>query len=298
MIRNTHYDSQAPSYYYEYKFVSPEPIYALVKEELKSYFDTGSIDDALFPTYTDKCLKKLKKGVLPIEQTLLAIENNQARLPDDFDSVREAWACDHRDFSFQDASATYQAITHGTTSTRIDSPDLTCSLCTGCTFPDVIQAMYKTTRQIVYQTRRTHLLRPGNLSVRQHLGPHCANIGASSSDQFDIRDNKFTVTFSQGVVHLVYYAKEYCESGYQLVPDEVRIQEYIESYIKYKMFEQLCNQVTDETYKQIEAKRDKYDAEQAEKFVLAEIEMKKQTPEQKHQASRRTMTRNWRYNIK
>ena len=27
------------SYYYKYNFISPEPIYATVKEELKSYFD-------------------------------------------------------------------------------------------------------------------------------------------------------------------------------------------------------------------------------------------------------------------
>lgn len=287
-----------PSYYYQYDFVSPESIYALVKEELKSYFDTGAIDDALFPKYTDKCLKKLKKGVLKIEQTLVHIQGHQARLPDDFDSVREAWACDHRDFSFRDASARYEQIVSGCTSTRIDTPDVSCGVCTSCVFPDIIQAVYKTTKEVIFQTRRTHLLRPGNMSVRNQLGPFCANIGSMSLNTFDIRDNKFIVDYPQGVVHLVYYAKSYDDNGFQLVPDEVRIQEYIESFLKYKMFEQLSNQVTDETYNQILQKKKDYDAEQSEKFVLAETEMKKQTVHEKHQAAIRTMTRNSRYEIR
>lgn len=48
------------SYYYKYTFTSPESIYSLVKEEFKSYFDTGAVDDLLFPTYLDKCLKKFR----------------------------------------------------------------------------------------------------------------------------------------------------------------------------------------------------------------------------------------------
>ena len=47
------------SYYYKYDFVSPEGSFATIKEEFKSYFDTGAIDDLLFPTYANKCLQKL-----------------------------------------------------------------------------------------------------------------------------------------------------------------------------------------------------------------------------------------------
>jgi hypothetical protein len=54
------------SYYYKYNFVSPEPVYSTVKEELKSYFDTGAIDDLLFPTYLDKALKKLGRTTFVI----------------------------------------------------------------------------------------------------------------------------------------------------------------------------------------------------------------------------------------
>lgn len=287
------------SYYYNYNFVSPEGIYSLVKEELKSYFDTGAIDDALFPLYTDKCLKKLQKGVLPIEQTLMAVEDFKSKLPDDFDSVREAWLCSHNNVPYQLPAAHYEQVSKGCTSTRIDSPDLSCGVCDSCTFPDIIQAVYKTTKQVVFSFRKMHLLRPGNANVQKFLGPNCANTSwCDSPDTFDIRDNKFVVNFKTGIVHLIYYAKQYDEDGFQLIPDNVRIQEYIEVYIKYKMFEQLYNQVTDETYNQIRDKYENYKAEQFEKQVLAEIEMKKQTVDQKHQASLRTMSRNSRYEIR
>ena len=81
------------SYYYKYNFISPESVYATVKEELKSYFDTGAVDDLLFPTYLDKCLRKLGRSSYVISEDILDISDFQARLPDNFIAVREAWMC-------------------------------------------------------------------------------------------------------------------------------------------------------------------------------------------------------------
>jgi hypothetical protein len=81
------------SYYYKYNFTSPEIVYSTIKEEFKSYFDTGAIDDLMFPTYLDKCLRKLGRTTYVISETVLFIEDFQARLPDNFYAVREAWFC-------------------------------------------------------------------------------------------------------------------------------------------------------------------------------------------------------------
>ena len=81
------------AYYYKYNFVSPEPIYSIVKEELKSYFDTGAVDDLMFPTYLDKSLQKLGRSSYVIAEQTLDIADFQARLPDNFFAVREAWMC-------------------------------------------------------------------------------------------------------------------------------------------------------------------------------------------------------------
>src|SRR5882724_5218398 len=78
-------------YFYKYKFVSPEPLFARIREEMKSYFDAGMIDDLLFPIWTDDCLKKLGRSSLKIENTLLFMDNFEARLPPDYVAPREVW---------------------------------------------------------------------------------------------------------------------------------------------------------------------------------------------------------------
>ncbi len=61
-----------------------------------------------------------------------------------------------------------------------------------------------------------------------------------------------------------------------MVPDNYRIMEFVEAFIKYKVFEQLSNQVVDETFNQIEAKLQRYKAACDEAYILAETEIKKQ----------------------
>src|SRR5687767_12844870 len=145
------------SYYYKYNFVSPEPIYARVKEELKSYFNTGGIDDLMFPLYTQDCLEKLGKSSYKILNTPLVISDFISRLPDNFIAVREAWLCTSHDVSIRDASARYCQIT--TTSTRLDEPDVYCDVCNECQNPDIVKAIYKTTGETLFQVKRSHLLK-------------------------------------------------------------------------------------------------------------------------------------------
>jgi hypothetical protein len=277
------------TYYYHYDFVSPAPLFALIKEELKSYYDAGAIDDLLWPIYLEKCLKKLRRGSYKINPLLLEIKDFEARLPDDFYAVREAWMCTSCTTSYQLPSAQYQAVA---ISTRLDSPDLYCDLCTECQFPDTIRALYKTTNTVLFEFRKQYLLKPGNISVEQNCTLNCANTPTSDCmDTFDVRGNKFVTNFREGVVHLIYYAKEYDESGYQLIPDSYDIWEYVEAFIKYKAFEQLSNQASDETYNQLQQKCQLYDQKQQEKFILARTETMKETVYQIQKAIRRNDNR-------
>jgi hypothetical protein len=274
------------SYYYKYNFVSPEPVYSTVKEELKSYFDTGAVDDLLFPTYLNKCLNKLGRTTYAITETILYIDDFQARLPDNFFAVREAWMCTSVDGSdYQDANSFYaQAsstatiqITPVVTNETCTNPTCTTDNCGGECMPTYIQAVYKTNNSHRQSYRREYLLQPGNISVKAHCDLQCANLGASSANSFDIRDNKFVTNFRRGVVHLIFYATEYDNIGNQMIPDNYRIREFVEAFIKYKVFEMLSNQLTDETFAQIQAKLVYYKQLHDEAFIMADIEIKKQT---------------------
>jgi hypothetical protein len=289
------------SYYYKFNFVSPDPIYSTVKEELKSYFDTGAVDDLLFPTYLDKCLRKLGRATYVIAESALVVDNFEARLPDNFYAVREAWMCTViNGFPYQTANSFYsQASTQTTIQvspiTTACSTESTCCGnvgCDGSCMPEFMQTVYKTNNETAMTYQRQYLLKPGNISARGHCDVnytenwemygqgsvpiHNFTPGSSTHDSFDIRDNKFVTNFRNGVVHLVFYAQDYDSLGNQLIPDNYRIREYLEHFIKYKVFEMLVNQTNDETFNQLQQKLVYYKGLSDEAFIMADIEIKKQ----------------------
>ena len=75
-------------------------------------------------------------------------------------------------------------------------------------------------------------------------------------------------------MHLVFYSTDYDKIGNQLVPDNYRVREYIESYIKFKVFETLTNQTNDETFNQLQTKLAYHKQVMDEAWILAETELK------------------------
>jgi hypothetical protein len=270
-----------------------------VKEELKSYFDTGAVDDLLFPTYLEKCLKKLGQSSYVIAQQLLHIQDFEARLPDNFYAVREAWLCTSiPGYPYQTANSFYSQAASETTIqispvTSNGQPCTNLECTTGCPtcMPTLVQAVYKTNQQVAVEYHRQYLLKPGNISVRANCSLDCANFGSSAADSFDIRDNKFVTNFRNGVVHLVFYSTEYDNVGNQMMPDNYRIREFIEAFIKYKVFETLANQTNDETFNQLQQKLVYYKQLHDEAFIMANIEIKKQDAYAKQRRIRKDLNR-------
>ena len=96
---------------------------------------------------------------------------------------------------------------------------------------------------------------------------------------------------------IIYYAEDYDELQNQVIPDNTRIMEYLEAYLKYKTFETISNQITDETFNQIEKKLQRYEMKANEAFVIALTEVKKQTVWEKQRGIKRTQNRLSRYNL-
>ena len=315
------------SYYYKYNFVSPEPVYSTVKEELKSYFDTGAVDDLLFPTYLDKCLKKLGRTTYVISQEILHISDFEARLPDNFYAVREAWMCSEiPQLPYQTANSFYsQAATQTTIQiapltvggVNCDNPACADPGCGGQCMPLLIQAVYKTNQEVARSYKQEYLLKPGNISARGNCGVNYTNNwsfdapivegqagvagnftpGSAAIDSFDVRDNKFVTNFRNGVVHLLFYATEYDDIGNQLIPDNYRIREFVEAFIKFKVFETLTNQTNDETFNQLQQKLMYYKQLHDEAFIMADIEIKKQDAWTKQRRIKNDLNRFRKYEL-
>lgn len=285
------------SYFTKYTFISPLSIYAIVKEELKSYFDTGAIDDLMFPTYTKKCLDKLGKSSYSIVPVLVYVDDFVADLPDNFHAVREAWLCTSIDLRPYTAANSFYSQTSDLLTVQVKpatingeeycvNPLCTDEDCTGDCVENLVQAVFKTQEQIPRSVQRQHLLKPGNIVLTTDsncpynsdsaLYGKPAVSGAADWDSFDIRDNKLVTTFRNGWVELVMYATDYDKIGNQLVPNNFRIMEYIEKFLKYRMLETLTNQTNDETFNQLQQKMMLAKQEADEAYIMAEMEIKKQ----------------------
>lgn len=302
------------STFYKYNFISPEGVFATIQEELKAYFDTGACDNLLFPLYLNKCLNKLGKSSYSITNDILYIEDFQARLPDNFYAVREAWLCTEIPMHpYQTANSFYSQAASATTiqiapmivnGHSCNNPECN-NGCAEC-MPTIVQAVYKTNNEVARSYTRHYLLKPGNISVRQQCDVEyiddwqrfSQNVPFSSNyESFDIRDNKFVVNFRSGIVNLVFYATDYDENQNQLMPDNYRIKEYVEHFIKYKMFETLTNQSNDETFNQLQQKMMYYKQLSDEAYIMAELEIKKQTIWQKQRAIKSSLSRHRRYEL-
>lgn len=260
------------SYYYKYNFVSPENLYAEVKEELKSYFQTGVVDDLLFTRYTEDCLKRLGRSSYKIEQNVFCLEDFETKLPENFEAVRELWLITPHEQSYKMANSCYEQAT-----VKVDSHRDNASRCDDFCSPEEIKVTYKTSGTLIQKFNCHHLLKPGNVHAKDNCSLDSFNRFSDSMETFEIRGKKLLTNFPEGMLYMVYYVKDYDDNEYQLIPDNIRIKDYLKNYLKYKCFETIYNNVSDETLRQIEGKMVYYERKADESKVLAETEIMKQT---------------------
>lgn len=279
------------SHYYKYNFVSPESIFAEVKEEFSSYFQTGVIDDLLFPTWTETILKKLGKSSYKIVEGVFNLKDYQARLPEGFKAVRELWLLTSNNISYDLPSAHYEQAT-----CRIDRIGERDNECTDC-MPKEIRITYKTTGKIIQKFQVQQLLKPGTVRAKEFCAQESINRYSEAMETFEVSGNKLMTNFPEGILYMVYYITESDENDYQLIPDNPFIQDYIKAYLKYKSFEGIYNRVTDETFNQVQSKFAYYKREAEEAKVIAETEIKKQTVDQMIRSTKAAQRRFDRYKI-
>lgn len=267
------------SYYYKQEFISPDPMFAEVKEELSSYFASGAIDDVMFPRWTEDCLKRFRKSAFKIEQIVLEVKNFKACLPDGFQGVREAWGCTtYVSPLYQSAATQYYQQDCRMDSVVTDG----CGPCTegvGSCITDY-NVLHKVTGTYYFSIKRTVLLTPSTIRAKSKCGDHCPNLGASTPYSFDVENGNMLFNFQEGFVHLVYYSDPSLD-GDQMIPDNWWVKDFIRKYIIFKCFSKLSNIITDESFNQIVHKKAEAKAEQAIAFIQAEIELKKQTTYEK-----------------
>lgn len=265
------------------EFVSTEEITSIVKEELNSYLSSGAIDDILFPKWIEFAMKNFKKSSLPVDAAALKLENFEAELPFDFDSVKELWLCDsYTSGPFVNPSSRYYVQDCRITPIYDRCHECfeekeCCDYCSG-KHPSKeakYRVLHKETGITYFEYGFRELLRPANPNSRTCCNKSSPNLQSCSSFEFDVRDCKVVTDFREGVLHLVYYKKNIDEEGNILIPNNHYIKEYLMNHLKYKVFETLSNNVYDETFNQILQKMAFYKQEALNARITAENELKK-----------------------
>jgi len=269
-------------------FISPATIYAKVKEEYRSFFNTNSIDDLLFPVWTQDCIDKMENTYYPIEECVMDMWDGKCDLPCDFDSALEVWMCAtyHKGpivspfvFYYQtdcrinpappsenvcnDCVDGYQCTQPFQTPTPVALPDL-------CGVPDQYRVTHKVMSQMDFDFRISALLKPRSFSTLGKCSELSPNREAQALDTFDIKNNKLITSFKEGTIYMSYYAKPFVnEAGYPEIPNNDPFKKYVEHYLKYKILEILTLQSTGDDYRMMKDKRQDEEKIMWQKYINA-----------------------------
>lgn len=260
------------SYVYKYNFISPSKIFAEVKEELRSYFDTGVIDDLMFPRWTEFLVKKIGKAAYPVKQVVSKVEDYMTDLPENVYRIREVYLC-HRvnEVEIPQANSTYVQKSY------LTGENLTYEMCRGCV-PDCVTIVEKTQGTVMFTFKLSNLLTPGNIYTASMCESECSRgQGSSSLYSYDIHGKKIVTRFRSGVIYINYYEETLDDDYNQQIPDFPEFEQYLKSYLKYKCFEVIYNSITDETYRQVESKFLFYKNQYEEDFIIVKNELMKKT---------------------
>lgn len=254
--------------YYKYNFIPPFKLYAEIEWEMRSYIATGIVDNTMFPRWTEHCIREFRSTFLPIKHGVVCIENGQGKLPEDFKGIRQAYSTYSKTSAPFTVNGSFYYPKDYKIVTTTDSP--VNEIQEGC-YVETFHIVRKVTEEEMYVYHVTDIL---------------------PESCYSIEGDCLQVDFQTGVVHLNYYSDGKDEDGYQLIPDDHTMQEYIKKYIIYMMYKIILAQTTDESWRIKDnllqnAKGEMYDAK-----IKADIESKKDTTQKRMNRIAKSYRRN------
>lgn len=247
--------------YENINFISTEPLIAEVKQELKSYFESGAISEILIPTFIDQALRKLKVMVLRPEDIICHFVNYKSELPCDFALLDRATIY-QSDIQYYSGITSLKGQYYLSTSCEFGEP-----CCNDKT--EYFEQIWVSTPgyKIIMRQPRWVRVYHGSKSL---CTEDCPNLNAPGPDIIQIYENrKLSASFEEGCVHFRYFARPMDDDGIPLVPEILEVEEYIKSYLKFKFFEMLWHSQIDESVNQIERKFQYYKQDQLAKLQAA-----------------------------
>jgi len=247
-------------FYENLNYINAESLIAEVKQELKSYFESGAISEILIPTFIDQSLRKLRVLALKPEEAVLHFTNYKSELPCDFVLLDRAMMYDH-EIEFSAGTNSLEGYWH---------KSITCTNCNDCTpSEETYETITVPGTGFKIKMKQPRWIRVYHAS-KQYCTDGCENLSVSSSDVLQVFNNsKVSSTFETGCVYIRYYARPVDDNGIPMIPEILEVEEYVKSYLKFKFFEMLWHSVMDESVNQIVSKFQYYKQDYLSKLQAA-----------------------------
>ena len=275
--------------YEHINYISSDTLVAEVKQELKSYFESGAISEVLIPTFIDQALRKLKVLVMQPKDAVLHFVNYKSELPCDFTLLDRAMMYDHE--------VEWHAGVNSLTGYWYQSIEKF-----NCTTCQVKEETYETIT-VPSAGFKIKMKQPKWIRVyhgsKQFCTEGCDNLSVSSTDVLQIYNNsKVSSSFETGCVYIRYFSKPLDDNGIPMVPEILEVEEYVKAYLKFKFFEMLWHSIMDESVRQIENKLQYYKNDQLAKLQAANAILLTPTKQQIADNVIRKKKKFFRYHIK
>jgi hypothetical protein len=254
--------------YKNFNFISSEIIIAEVKQRMHSYFDSGAIKEILIPTYIHNALRRLRVLGMEYREDVLPVENYKAKLPNELMYLKDAWLCDK----------VYQISEDLTTNQYEYYKKIYCN--DSCS--NEYETFSQTTQTIPSWVEKN--LNPKLLRVHYTSKAYCSNDCKGldlRGDDYTVTINKKTITatFETGEIYIQYYVSPTDEFG-PLIPETIEVEDYVKNTLYLRFYEDLYNNVSDESINIITNKLGYYKQEHRLSYESALNSLKEESKQQ------------------
>lgn len=219
-------------------------IFAEVKNALKSYDESGLIDEITLRMWLRSEIKSFGTNVMVLTDDIIEVKNGKAKLPDDFWALKEAWKYKPSHFRLNSGSLEdlekfdywrTRVIQHG----FVNDNDGTCN--NECTIKEEVH--FKGNYANVYYGSPT-LLRLTTGFNKKATTKDCINLPGyvkrQDKNEINILGNTLQTEFRSGFIYIVYRAIP-TEDGEIIIPETQHdaLYKYLLSFLKLKAMEEL-----------------------------------------------------------
>lgn len=256
---------------WEYDWISAEGIIAQLKEELRSYFETGVIDDGMFPMYVDHVLKKIGMTMLESVDEIIYLKNKKSILPEGIVFLNDVLYAGMESEStalIPGGTNTYNQ----TTTTVVLQQDGTMNDPNNPEVGQKATIVERTTNRVLATYDIVTRLRPASLKAKNMCEDSRFKKFYDYPYYYDVNGRILSTNHPDGELLIRYKRYRLDDDGYPMIPDHVTMQDVVQFYLRYKIFEQLWNSVTDESYNQMQNKMQYYEQKYNDALIMARTE--------------------------